>query len=261
MSTMSIKPETTFIDLPAIRVIAVGRPWTWLRMGWHDFRRAWLYSLPYGILIAALGWALVNWGWKSAHLGLTLTSGFLLVAPFLAVFFHALSRRIEQHQRVGDWHQLMAPVLRNGSSIGLYAVMLAFILSVWERISAILVGVFLKGDFIGGDYFGLANLFTLAQINIVIAYVVVGGLLAALVFALSVVSLPMLLDRRVDVVTATMASLRAARENPLAMMLWAVLIVSLTLVGFVTGFIGLAVIFPVLGHASWHAYRELIEKS
>jgi uncharacterized membrane protein len=87
-----------------------------------------------------------------------------------------------------------------------------------------------------------------------------GAILAALVFALSAVSLPMMMDRPVDTVTAIMTSLWAVWRNPLPMLAWAGLIGVLTLVGVLTAFIGLAVLFPVLGHASWHAYRDLVAR-
>lgn len=261
MSTVCIKPDIHPIGLPGVRRVGFSRPFAWLRLGWHDFSRTWFTSLSFGVVFALLGWGLVNGGWQLSHLSLTLTSGFMLVSPFLALVFYYLSRRLDQHHRGGDGSGFLRLVRRNGASIGLYAVFLAFSLSVWERLSAILAALFLKGDFIGGDYFSLMALFTSGQWRFVIAYVAVGAVLAALVFALSVVSLPMMLDRRVDMVTALLTSLRAVCANPGAMLAWAGLIASLMVVGLATWFIGLAIIFPVLGHATWHAYRELVEKN
>jgi uncharacterized membrane protein len=261
MSTVGIKPEVHSIHLPEVKRVQAARPFTWLQRGWHDFAATWFTSLGFGVLFALLGWGLVNHAWGIAHLGLTLTTGFLLVSPFLALIFYYLSRCLGQHVRPGDSGRFFRVVGRNGASIGLYAVFLMFTLSVWERLSAILVALFIKGDFIGGDYFSLMSLFTPDQWQFVLAYVAAGAVLAALVFALSVVSLPMMLDRRVDLVTAMMTSLRVVRENPGAMILWAGLIAALMLVGFATWFIGLAVLFPVLGHGTWHAYRELVQKN
>lgn len=255
------KPASHDIRLPAVRQVDALRPFLWLRRGWRDFASTWYISLGMGALFALLGWGLVNWAWELNHLSLTLSTGFMLVSPFLAVVFYYLSRRQErQRGSVGVSH-FFRLLGRNGASIGIYAVFLMFCLSVWERLSAILVALFLKGDFIAGDYFSLMHLFTGAQWRFVTAYVLTGGLLAALVFAVSVVSLPMMLDRRVDTVTAVLTSLRAARANPGAMIVWAGLIAGLMVVGFATWFVGLAILFPVLGHATWHAYRELVRKN
>jgi hypothetical protein len=99
---------------------------------------------------------------------------------------------------------------------------------------------------------------TPARNGVVAAYVAMGGVLAALVFAISAVSIPMLLDRDVDMVTAIVTSLDAVKTNPLPMAVWAALIVGLTAVGFATGLVGLVVILPVLGHATWHCYRDVV---
>ena len=260
MNTVSIKPDTHNIQLPAVRVVEGSRPFVWLRAGWHDFARTWNASFAYGVIIALLGWGLVNRGWGHAYTSLAFTSGFMLVAPFLALVFYYLSRCLDQHHRpVGVGH-FLGLLRRNGASIGLHALFLIFAISAWERVSAVMVGLFLKGDFIGSGYFSLLDLITPAQWQFVAAYTAAGFVLAAAIFALSVVSLPMMLDRRVDMVTAMVTSLWVVRENPWSMILWAGLIAALVIIGFLTWFIGLAIIFPVLGHASWHAYRELVEK-
>ncbi len=93
-----------------------------------------------------------------------------------------------------------------------------------------------------------------------IAYVALGALLAALVFALSAISVPMLVDREVDVVTAIATSLKAVKQNPLAMALWAALLVALMALGFATLLLGMIALLPWVAHASWHAYRDLVHR-
>lgn len=259
MSTLSIKPQVSGMAIPVIRRIDVSRPLAWLRLGWRDFRRSWPVSLTYGAIFSALGWALMSWARDSTHLTMTLISGFALVAPFLAIGFYTISSRLEHGLDAGGPLHPFVPLRRNAASIGLFALMLAFILSAWERISALLVGLFLRNDLVASGYFSLGLLFDVDHLGFVIAYLALGAILATLVFALAAVSLPMMLDRRVDTVTAVITSLWSVWHNPLPMLAWAVIIGVLTVVGVLTAFIGLAVLFPLLGHATWHAYRDLVE--
>ncbi|MEW6679274.1 MAG: DUF2189 domain-containing protein [Pseudomonadota bacterium] len=261
MTTASLKHDTSPNPIPHIRTVGVSRPFAWVRMGLYDFTRTWYTSLGFGLLFALLGWGLVNWGWPQSHLALTLTTGFMLVSPFLAVVFYFLSRSLGQQANASEDERFFHLLRRNGASIGLYAVFLMFAMSVWERVSAILVALFLRGDFIGGDYFSLASLFSADQWVFVTAYTVAGAALATLVFALSVVSLPMMLDRRVDMVTAMITSMQVVRRNPGVMVVWAGLIAGLMVLGFLTWMVGLVILFPILGHATWHVYRELVEKA
>jgi uncharacterized membrane protein len=244
--------------IPAIKRVEVLRPLLWLRLGWGDFRRAWPASLTYGLLFAALGWLLMAWARDSTHLTLALLSGFALVAPFLAIGFYASSSRIEHGLDPRGPFQFITPLRRNPGSIGLFALMLAFVLSVWERLSALLVGLLLKNDLVANGYFSLALLIDADHLGFVIAYLVLGAILAGLVFCLAAVSLPMMMDRPVDMVTAVITSLLAVLHNPLPMLVWAGLIVALTLIGMLTAFVGLVLLFPLLGHATWHAYRDLV---
>jgi uncharacterized membrane protein len=137
--------------------------------------------------------------------------------------------------------------------------MLVFVLSAWERISAILVGLFLQGSGIAsvGDLIGPA---ILAHPDFLAAYFAFGGLLAAMVFSLSVVSLPMLLHRKVDFATAIVTSFLATRANIVPLLVWAAIIAAAIAIATksVAKPMAMAVIFPWLGHASWHAYRDLV---
>lgn len=261
MSALSIKPHVSGMDIPAIRQVRAVRPLHWLRQGGHDFRRTWPISLSYGVIFAVLGGLLVNWARGSTHLSMTLISGFALVAPFFAIGFYSLSSRLEHRLVAGGFFHPLTALRRNATSIGLFALMLAFIMSAWERISALLVGLFLRSDLVASGYFSLGLLFDGEHLGFVIAYLVFGSILAALVFALSVVSLPMMMDRPVDTVTAIITSLWTVWRNPLPMLVWALLIGVLTLVGVLTAFVGLAVLFPVMGHATWHAYRDMVAKT
>ncbi|MFN3593771.1 MAG: DUF2189 domain-containing protein [Thiobacillaceae bacterium] len=256
MSTVTIKPHSKHIDLPAVNRVPAMRPLTWLRLGWHDFVRAWPLSLTLGIVFAVLGYLLIDYVWARLHLAMALTSGFLLVAPFLAIGFYEISRREDLGADVRVFDGLRA----NAGSIGLFGLLLAFILSAWERISAILVGLLLKSDIVSDQSFSLSLLIAPEHVGLLVPYMLAGGAVAALVFALSVVSLPMLMDRKVDLITAVVSSLWVVRENPLPMLVWALLIGVLGFIGLLAWFVPLVVIFPVLGHATWHAYRDLVAR-
>lgn len=254
-------PQAARMDLPGIRRVRFDQPFRWLRDGAKDMVRAWPLSLFYGIAFAILGYALVHSAWGKPHLAMALTSGFLFVAPVLATVFYCVSHRLEHHHKLPG---LFVPLLSwraNPSSLALFALMLVFVLSVWERISAILVGLFLGGSGIGG----LGELLSVGAVqqhtDFVLAYLAFGGVLALMVFSLSVVSLPMLLHRKVDFATALVTSFMATRLNFPVMLLWAALLAGLIGVGMATDFLAMALIFPWLGHASWHAYRDLVERA
>ena len=207
-----------------------------------------------------IGYGLVQAAGSRPNLAMALTSGFLFVAPALATVFYCVSHRLEHHHKLP---RLFVPLLSwraNPGSLGLFTVMLLFVLISWERISAILVGLFLSGSGIGG----LSDLLSVSAVrqhtNFVLAYLAFGGVLALAIFSLSVVSLPMMLHRKVDFATALVTSFMATRFNFPVMLLWGVLIAGLVAIGFATNFIAMAVIFPWLGHASWHAYRGLVER-
>lgn len=258
MEKMIFRPHSRHMQYPGIRIVSFGSPLTWLREGLADLRRCWPISLAYGLVFAILGYFLTSYAWTQVHLAMALTSGFLLLAPFLALGFYDLSRQLDLglrpslHHTFAAWHE-------NGGSIGLFGSLLMIALIGWERLSTILVALFMTGN-----PPGVENLFGEAiasgeHTTFLIAYALFGAVIAAMVFALSVVSLPMLLDRKVDTGTAMMTSLWAVRENPRVMLLWAAIIAALIVVGYLTWFIGLMVFFPLLGHATWRAYREMIE--
>lgn len=251
--------EHTFqAELPAVRHVAPGRPFAWMARGWADMRRAPAGSLGYGILIAAAGWIVLALAWNRAYLVTALVSGFFLAAPFLALGLYDMSRRLAAGERA-TFADTIDAWRSNTPSIALFGFVLAFALLSWERISAIVFALsfgdeapmvedFLASVFLSGRYLGF-----------VISYVAVGALLAAVVFAISVVSIPMMLERPVDPATAILTSLRAVGASKGAMLVWAAIILVLTAIGFATALLGLIVIVPLLGHATWHAYKDLVE--
>lgn len=241
-----------------VRKVEPGRPLIWLQRGWADFRKAAAPSLIYGAWAAAFGFALLMVAWRSTYLAPALVGGFLLVAPFVAIVFYALSQQIEQGRPV-DGAEAVFAWRRNSGSIALWGLALTLALIIWERLAAILFALSYGGEV--KDLTSLMSDILLSgrYLPFLLVYFAVGGIFALTVFVFGIVTAPMLLDRDVDVVTAALTSLRACLANPGATLVWAVLIALLTAIGFATLMLGMVIVFPLLGHASWHAYRDLVK--
>lgn len=248
--------QTTSPTQVAIRRVPTGQCVSWLKLGAGDLMAMPLASLSYGVLIALVGFLITTLVGDYPHLLTASVSGFLLVGPFLGIGLYRLSQAREAGEKISMTDSFIAWRL-NPWSIGMFGVLLAFILLSWERISAILFALFHGAALptISGGWTEI--LFVAADPLFLMVYFVIGGLLAALVFSLSVIALPMLLTGPIDPVTAAIASVAAVRKNPIAMLLWAIIIVGLIVIGMLTAFLGLIVIMPLIGHATWHAFRDL----
>ncbi len=243
---------------PQVRQVDASQPLVWLKRGWSDLKRSAGPSLGYGAWVAAFGFALLMVAWRYTYLVPALTGGFLLVAPFVAIVFYALSQQIEQGQKV-DGSAAVFAWRRNFGSIALWGLALMLTLILWERVAAIIFALFYGGEVRDLNTLAGDVLFSGRYIPLLVAYFGAGGLFALTVFVFGVVTAPMLLDRNVDVVTAALTSLKCCLTNPRATLVWAALIAVLTAIGFATFMLGLIVVFPLLGHASWHAYRDMVK--
>ena len=243
------------VENPGVRRIEVARPIVWLRRGCDDMVHAGWASLIHGAFVSALGICLLLLAWKAPYMVPAYLGGFLLVAPFAAIGLYAVSRQLDQGQAV-DGHAALHAWRENAGSVALFGLMLAVALIFWERTTAVLFALLYTGNTADA---GSVLVALMREPVLALAFFGAGGLLAAVVFALGAVTVPMMLDKPVDVITAAMTSLRCCLENPGAMLAWAVLLAGITALGFVSGMLGLIVVFPLLGHASWHAYRDLVE--
>lgn len=260
MSRTEICPTSQHIALPCVYRVSFSQPFSWLRQGLGDLIQNWPLSLTLGMVFSLFGYGIVDHFIYKSHLAMALTAGFLLIAPFLAIGFYGLSCKLEDKPADDEEEDKVFSCIRhNSASIGMFGILLAFILSGWERISAIMVALMLQGDVVSLGPFSFNVLWASEHWEFLVSYIGFGAVLAALVFGISVVSLPMMMDRRVDVVTAVITSLVVVRQNLLPMLLWAAIIVVFTAIGMATLFIGMVVIFPLLGHASWYAYRDTVQ--
>lgn len=253
---MSSTPDPAASRFPTIRQIQASAVLGWVQAGWHDYRQSGFASLFYGVCFAFGGWLLQVVFSHAIALLAGLTTGFLLLGPFLTFGLYDLSRRIE----AGKPPQLAPTLLAwrsNLANIGLFAALLAVILLIWARASIIIFALFFTG---GLPSFAdvVRTVLTFEQLDFAFAYFAVGGFCACFVFAMSVIALPMMLDRKTDAITAALTSLFACARNPGPMLLWAACIAILATIGFATLFLGLIVTMPVVGHASWHVYRAVV---
>lgn len=242
----------------AIRQIDARAPSRWLEAAWQDIKANPLPSLAYGLLFAIGGDLILLSLVSHPHLLTFAISGFFLVAPLLAAGLYELSRARENGEKLMFIDSLRA-FRRNGQSLALFGLLLALTALLWERFTAIAFAMLSGGGVFGGSALLTEILIGGEHVAFVATWLALGALLAGFVFVLAVVSVPMMLDRNCDPVTAMATSLRAVTANPGPLALWAVLIVVLTLTGFATLLFGLVVLMPMLGHASWHAYRDLVE--
>ncbi|MFZ4759603.1 MAG: DUF2189 domain-containing protein [Burkholderiaceae bacterium] len=239
-----------------VRGVGPDAPLRWLAAGWRDFMRCPGAGLAHGAAIAVFGLVLVAFGHRHFW-GLSgAVSGFLLVAPILATGLYAISAALERGERP-TLRTALAAWRPNDGRLMLFGVLLAAAGTGWVMTSASLITTFASGPV--NEPIDFARRVVLAEDSLLVeAWLMLGGVLAAPVFASTVIAVPMLMDRPVGVLAAVLTSWRVVLAQPFTMAVWAATIASLTLAGLITAMLGLVVIVPWLGHASWHAYRDLV---
>ncbi|HUN94425.1 MAG TPA: DUF2189 domain-containing protein [Burkholderiaceae bacterium] len=241
---------------PEVRHVAATAPLQWLRGGLGDLLAAPLPSLFYGAAFAIMGWALHFVFGHAYEYTSSLAAGFLLMGPFLCIGLYEISRRIELGRTIALRATLVA-WRPNLGAISFFTLLLTGITLVWARASLVIFALFFS-DGLPTVSKLLERVVSLEHWDFVVTYFGVGAGFATLVYAIGVVSMPLMLDRGTDTVVAAITSVRACTENPGALALWAFLIVVLVGAGFATLYVGLVVTAPLVGHASWHAYRAVL---
>lgn len=229
----------------------------WLARGWADLMRCPLPGLLHGAAMAAFGAALAWIAHDRFWLLAGAFSGFLLVAPLAATGLYVVSRRLERDGRATLADALGVWVPRDGRPI-VFGILLAFAGTGWVMTSASLI-TRLAASPVKRPLDFLHVVVLAPQGYLFELWLLLGSLLAAPIFASTVVALPLMLDRAIGVRAAVLVSVRAALMNPAPLALWATLILLVTLLGMATAMVGLVVAVPWLAHASWHAYRDLVE--
>lgn len=254
MSTSDKPAETSAFDIQ-LRPLRFSDPLRWLAAGWRDFIRAPGIGLFYGFCFMAMGWALLKVYEHAPAYTLALSAGFLLMGPFMCLGLYQVSMRLERGEQPDFADSILAWEARL-SQLAIFGGVLLILEMLWGRAALVIFAVSFDGmpDLAGS----LAKFLDPENLGFVITYLGVGAVFAGLIYAVSVVSIPMLLDRPVDAVTAGLTSLRLVLSQTGVMLLWGGLITVLVLLALLPWFAGLLVVGPVLGHASWHAYRAAV---
>ncbi len=242
---------------PTILEVDMRAPFAWLAAGWRDFRAAPGASLFYGLAFVGMGYVLNAFFSSRPHITLALGTGFTLLGPFLTIGLYHLSRQRER----GEKPQLASSLSAwraNPGAIGFYAIILLLLFAGWARVSVLLVALLFEGSMPTVATFVQHFIFSGENAAFLVIYLGVGAGFALLVLALSVVSIPLMMDRGTDTVTAMIASFLALTRSFPAMLLWGILIGTLIFAGLATFYIGLALTGPLVGHATWHAYRAVV---
>jgi uncharacterized membrane protein len=235
------------------RHLAPLAPLRWLKLGVADLRHALPQSLLYGGFMAALiaGVSLLAWRYGTHWLMLAMICGFVFLAPLTCIGLYAISAQLERHQPVSLARTFRAALRRYLGNEMLFALVLLIIFFIWARAGMMVIAFTAPDTRMTAD-----DLRTVLGVG-----TIVGAVFAAITYSASAFSLPMIMHRNVDTITAVVTSINAVLRNKLAMLVWLAIIAAGLLLGVATAFVGLVVILPIIGYGAWHGYLETIDAS
>ncbi len=236
------------------RHLSASAPLAWLAAGWRDLWNQPLTSLTYGLGITLVSWGIIylmfSFGW--AQILFPALAGFLVVGPLLATGLYVKSHRLGSGEKV-SFGAMLFP--RGGKHLFFVGAVLMTLMLVWVRAAVLLYALFFGWrPFPGFDQIIQTLLTTPEGLWLLVVGTAVGGLFAAFSFAIGAFSIPLVLDRKCDAFSAMGLSLSLVTANMPATLVWAALVVGLVTISLLTGLIGLIIVFPLLGHATWHGY-------
>ena len=242
-------------ELPFVapcRKLKLFAPFRWIRLGISDLMRAPQQSLAYGLVVAIMIGivSLLAWFRGSQWIMFGMIGGFVFLAPLTCIGLYAISAQLERGQEPLLARSLRAAFKRHIGNEAVFALVLLVIFLVWARAAVMVTAFMFPAD---------AEPTTSQMVSFLTFGSGVGAIFAAVTFSASAFSLPMIMHRDVDSVTAIVTSVNAVLRNKLAMIVWLTIIVTLLILGVVTAFVGLIVIIPIIGYATWHGYEETID--
>lgn len=244
--------------LLTINKIPTAAPWDWLRRGWQDMVATQFRGVFYGVTFVLMGYAII---WVYANkwqLTMGLIGSFFLMGPLVCIGIYDLSRQHERGERV-SLLKSMTCWRRSLASTAFFTVILTFAMLVWARVSLVLFA--LSSNTVFPTLKGvLSMIFSFENMQFLLIWMAVGFVFASFVFAVGVITMPMILDRDTDVFQAVFASVRSLLSNPKPLYLWAMVIVVSIGASLMLGLLPLLITAPLIGHATWHAYRDLVAR-
>ena len=234
-------------------------PIQWLKLGWQDFKRCPRIGLFYGLCFFLMGHALLAVFQNAPAYVLALSAGFLLMGPFLCLGLYDASKAMQTHTHRPSLRASLQAWRPTKGTMGIFAGVLLILELLWGRASLVVFAV--TFNTMPSTEKLLPQLINPENIGFLITYTVVGSAFASLIFVTSVISIPMIMDRQVDAISAGLTSIRASLQNPGVMFIWGALITLLIGLAMLPAFLGLLIVGPVIGHATWHAYRHIVPAS
>jgi uncharacterized membrane protein len=244
------------MEPPPVREVPPGAVARWLRLGWRDLQRAGFPSVLHGLIVCVISLTIIGMTLLRWELVMIAASCFLITGPFLATGLYAISKELDEGRQprlkdaIDAWRDASKCLFRFG-------LLLVLVCCLWVALSLTLFYLFVNVRI--ADPMDFLRYVLTQHDSLFILWSILGGLVAAVVFGITVVSIPLLTDRDVTTWLAIRTSVRAVGENPVTMLWWSMVILFATGLSFVTLMLGFIVLYPVMGHASWHVYRDAVE--
>lgn len=251
-TAVAVKPEVLILETDDLRYA--------LAAGWRDFCAAPLFGLFFASVYVAGGWLILFALTSTGQVWWTLpaAAGFPILGPFVACGLYEVSRRLEKNEAL-SWSAVLGVIFqqKDRQIPSIAAVVVVFFL-FWNFLAHMIFALFLGMQAMTNITSSFAVFLTVNGMMMLLVGTIIGAIFAGVLFSLTVVSLPLLLDREIDFVTAMITSVSVVLKNPWVMLLWGITIAVMLFVGMALGFLGLFIVLPVLGHATWHLYRRAL---